>query len=155
MCFDLLHPQYFCYLSPLAFLPPLSVFHHLYSYMRFCFPEGYFPFPYCCSLFLLKCYQHVRASFQSSSTFYFFLNCLSTHQIYLLSPFSTSQIHLLLVYLRSFNLSPLSHSLQLFPMHTVYLYKKLSINTEENLENITTNFKRVKALNNLKEKGSF
>lgn len=153
MCFDPLHPQYFCYLSPLAFLPPLSVFHQLYLYMGFCFLEGYFPFPYCCSLFLLICYQHVRASFQSSSTFYFFLNCLSTHQIYLPFPlFHLPDSLLLLVHLLSFNLSPFSHSLQLFPMYTIYLYKKLSINTEENLENITTNFKRVKALNNLKEK---
>lgn len=44
-------------------------------------------------------------------------------------------------------------------MYTIYIYIKLSINIQyiikENLENITNNFKRVRALNNLREKWAF
>lgn len=62
------------------------IFHQLYLCTEFCFPR-LFSFPLLLSCIFSQMYiQHVRASFQSSFTFYIFLNCLSTQQIYF--PFS-------------------------------------------------------------------
>lgn len=97
----------------------------------------------------------LELSSKAPSPLLFFLNCLSTHTRFIfLSPFSSSQIHFLLIaYLLSFNLSPLFQlPSQCIPSMSIYKAINIQYIIKENLENFTTNFKRVGALNNLREK---